>query len=52
MGLFLDYSLVPLPGIAERSEFTSDYTKQQNIVICSYVSVEKYYFATFGLPAT
>jgi hypothetical protein len=26
MDLFLDYAFVPLPGIADKSEFTSDYS--------------------------
>lgn len=38
-----------LPVVPEKSEFTLDYSLQVTIVVCLYVSMEKYVFATCGL---
>lgn len=43
-------AFVPLPGVAERSELTSDHSLQRATVIGSYVSMKKKIFAPCGLP--
>jgi hypothetical protein len=35
-------AFLPLPGIVDRSEFTSDYSLQLAIIICFYASTEKH----------
>ena len=34
--LFLDYAFAPLSGVAQKSEFTSDYSFRMAIFICLY----------------
>lgn len=41
MQLFLKCVSVPLPGVADRSEFALDYSLQLDIVICLCASMEK-----------
>lgn len=50
--LFLDYAFMPLPGVADRSEFTSDCSLPLDTVVCLYALMEKYVLAVCSLPAT
>lgn len=48
--LLLDCAFVPLPGVAERREFISDYSSPPDIVICLYVTMETHVCAACGMP--
>lgn len=50
MDLFGGCGFVLLPGVAERSEFTSDCSLLPATVICSYASMETQAFAIYSLP--
>jgi hypothetical protein len=47
--LFIKCPFISLQATVDRSELISDHSLQKNIVICSYVSIKKHYFTTFGL---
>lgn len=47
--LFLEHVFLPLPGVEDRREFTSDHSSQVAIV-CLSVSMEEHVFATCGIP--
>lgn len=46
----MDYAFVPLSGVADRHEFTSDCLLQSAIFIYSYTCMEKSSFTVHGLP--
>lgn len=49
MELLLQCVFILLPGVADGSAFTSDYSPQVTIVICIYASMDKEVFATCSL---
>lgn len=49
-GMFWECGFALLLGVAERSEFTSDYPLQLATGICSYAFMETQAFATYSLP--
>lgn len=50
--LFLECVFVLFPGVVDKSEFTSEYLLQLDIVICLYASMKNHFFFTCSLPAT
>lgn len=50
MEWFWECGFALLLGVAERSEFTSDYPLQLATGICSYAFMETQAFATYSLP--
>lgn len=50
--LCLERDFVPLPGIVDRSEFTSDYSTQLDIVICLYASMEKHFTTLYSCDSS
>lgn len=50
MEWFWECGFALLLGVAERSEFTSDYLLQLATGICSYAFMETQAFATYSLP--
>lgn len=50
--LFLDSAFMLLLGVADKSEFTSHYSLQLDIVVCLHALTEKYVPALCSLPAT
>lgn len=48
-GLFLECAIVPLLGVSDRSELTSDYSLQLGIVICLCASMKKHVFCHMHL---
>lgn len=47
--LFLERVFLPLAGVEDRREFTSDHSSQVAIVISLFVSMEEHALATCGM---